>query len=144
MTDETVMSTAPPDGWWRIANADEIPSPALLIYPDRAEENVRLMVRLAGGAGRLTPHVKTHKLGALIEAHLRHGIERFKCATIAEAEMTAEAGARDVLLAYQPVGPSVARLIALARQYPATRFSVIADDEGAVRVDWRRGRRGWA
>jgi D-serine deaminase-like pyridoxal phosphate-dependent protein len=48
--------------------------------------------------------------------------------------MTAEAGARDVLLAYQPVGPSVARLIALARQYPATRFSVIADDEGAVRA----------
>ncbi len=50
MTDETVIRTAPPDGWWRIANADEIPSPALLIYPDRVEHNVRLMVRLAGGA----------------------------------------------------------------------------------------------
>ena len=134
MTDETVIRPAPFDSWWRIANADEIPSPALLIYPNRVEENVRLMVKLAGGAGRLTPHVKTHKLGAVIDAHLRHGIERFKCATIAEAEMTAGAGARDVLLAYQPVGPSVARLIALARQYPATRFSVIADDEGAVRA----------
>jgi hypothetical protein len=69
MTDETVMHIAPPDGWWRIANADEIPSPALLIYPDRFEENVRLMVQLAGGAGRLTPHVKTHKLGAVIDGH---------------------------------------------------------------------------
>ena len=128
------MSTASPDGWWRIANADEIASPALLIYPDRAEENVRRMVQIAGSADRLTPHVKTHKLGALIEAHVRHGIGRFKCATIAEAEMTAEAGAQDVLLAYQPVGPSVARLIALASQYPATRFSVIADDESAIRV----------
>ena len=134
MTDETVIRSAPPDGWWPISNADEIPSPALLIYPDRVDQNVRLMVRLAGGAGRLTPHVKTHKLGAVIDAHIRHGIERFKCATIAEADMTAEAGARDVLLAYQPVGPSVARLIALARQYPETRFSVIADDEGAVRA----------
>lgn len=128
------MSTASPDGWWRIANADEIASPALLIYPDRAEDNVRRMVQIAGSADRLTPHVKTHKLGALIEAHVRHGIGRFKCATIAEAEMTAEAGAKDVLLAYQPVGPSVARLIALASQYPATRFSVIADDESAIRV----------
>jgi D-serine deaminase-like pyridoxal phosphate-dependent protein len=126
------MHAASPDGWWRIANADEIPSPALLIYPDRAEENVRRMVQVAGDAARLTPHVKTHKLGALIETHLRHGIGRFKCATIAEAEMTAEAGARDVLLAYQPVGPSVARLIALTREYPATRFSVIADDQGAI------------
>ena len=89
MTDETVIRTAPPDSWWRIANADEIPSPALLIYPDRVEQNIRRMVRLAGGASRLTPHVKTHKLGTLIEAHLRHGIERFKCATIAEAEMAA-------------------------------------------------------
>jgi D-serine deaminase-like pyridoxal phosphate-dependent protein len=46
--------------------------------------------------------------------------------------MTADSGADDVLLAYQPVGPSVARLIALAQQYPKTRFSVIADDAGAI------------
>ena len=126
------MHAAASDGWWRIDNADEIASPALLIYPDRAEENVRRMVQLAGDPERLTPHVKTHKLGALIEAHLRHGIGRFKCATIAEAEMTAEAGAADVLLAYQPVGPSVSRFIALAHEYPATRFSVIADDQDAI------------
>src|SRR5262249_32917733 len=128
------MHAVSSDAWWRVVNADEIASPALLIYPDRVDENVRLMVQVAGGAERLTPHVKTHKLGALIEAHLKRGIGRFKCATIAEAEMTAEAGAKDVLLAYQPVGPSVSRLIALARAFPTTRFSVIADDPDAIRA----------
>jgi D-threonine aldolase len=120
--------------WWRVENADEIPSPALLLYPDRAEENIRRMVTMAGAPGRLTPHVKTHKLGPLIEMHRRHGISRFKCATIAEAEMVAASGAIDVLLAYQPVGPAAARLIALARQWPGVRFSVIADDAGAIDV----------
>ena len=118
--------------WWRIDNADDVPSPALLIYPDRAEANIRRMVEMAGDASRLTPHVKTHKLAPLVAMHLKHGIRRFKCATIAEAEMAAASGADDVLLAYQPVGPAVARLIALAQQYPKTRFSVIADDAGAI------------
>jgi len=120
------------ESWWRIDNADDVPSPALLIYPDRAEANIRRMVEMAGDAGRLTPHVKTHKLAPLVAMHLKHGIRRFKCATIAEAEMAAASGADDVLLAYQPVGPAVARLIALAQQYPKTRFSVIADDAGAI------------
>jgi D-serine deaminase-like pyridoxal phosphate-dependent protein len=118
--------------WWRIDNADDVPSPALLIYPDRAEANIRRMVEMAGDASRLTPHVKTHKLAPLVAMHLMHGIRRFKCATIAEAEMAAASGADDVLLAYQPVGPAVARLIALAQQYPKTRFSVIADDAAAI------------
>ena len=75
--------------WWRIDNADDVPSPALLIYPDRAEANIRRMVEMAGDTSRLTPHVKTHKLAPLVAMHLKHGIRRFKCATIAEAEMAA-------------------------------------------------------
>ena len=40
--------------WYRIANEDEIASPALLIYPDRIEDNLRQMVTAAGGADRLS------------------------------------------------------------------------------------------
>jgi D-serine deaminase-like pyridoxal phosphate-dependent protein len=126
------MTIATAVRWWEIANADEIPSPALLIYLDRAEANVRRMVALAGDADRLVPHVKTHKLGPLVELHLRHGIRRFKCATIAEAEMVATAGGTDVLLAYQPVGPAVSRVVDLAQAFPGVRLSVIADDPDAV------------
>src|SRR5262249_39394206 len=136
------MHAVSSDGWWRIANVDEIPSPALLIYPDRAEENVRRMVQIAGSADRLTPHVKTHKLGALGDAQRKHGIGRFKCGSIAEAEMTEEPGAEHLLLAYQPVGPPSARLIALADRYPAARFDAIADDKSGVCAMGGAGRRG--
>ena len=54
------------DAWFQISNAVEIPSPALIIYVDRARENIRRMVAMAGGPGRLRPHVKTHKMAALI------------------------------------------------------------------------------
>ena len=118
--------------WWPVSNVEEVPSPALLIYLDRALENLRRMVALAGDAARLTPHVKTHKLEPLVRAHLDAGIVRFKCATIAEAESVAVAGGRDVLLAHQPVGPGISRLIALAAQFPQTRVSVIADDAGTI------------
>jgi D-serine deaminase-like pyridoxal phosphate-dependent protein len=64
--------------------------------------------------------------------HLDAGITRFKCATIAEAEMAAAAGAPDVLIAYQPVGPNVARVVRLVQAFPATRFAAIVDDTDAV------------
>jgi D-serine deaminase-like pyridoxal phosphate-dependent protein len=120
------------DHWFRIRNEDEVPSPALLLYPDRIEENLRRMIARAGGVQRLRPHVKTHKLPQVIALELRHGITKFKTATIAESEMAAAAGAPDVLLAYQPVGPNARRLIELIRKFPTTRFRTIADDRAAL------------
>ena len=120
------------DDWHTLANPDEIPSPALLIYPDRIEENIRRMISMAGSADRLRPHVKTHKLGEIVQLQIKAGITRFKCATIAEAEMLAQAGARDVLLANQLVGPNARRLAKLAGWFREVRFSTIADDAEAV------------
>jgi D-serine deaminase-like pyridoxal phosphate-dependent protein len=120
--------------WYRMANVAEIPSPALLVYPDRVEENIRRMVALAGAADRLRPHVKTHKLAEVVRLQGRHGITRFKCATIAEAEMTASAGAPDVLIAYPLVGPNILRFVELIRTFPATEFRAIADDADAIRA----------
>jgi D-serine deaminase-like pyridoxal phosphate-dependent protein len=66
--------------------------------------------------------------------YLEQGITRFKVATIAEAEMAAAAGAPDVLLAYQPVGPNIDRLIRLVHRFPATRFAALIDDEPVARA----------
>jgi D-serine deaminase-like pyridoxal phosphate-dependent protein len=120
--------------WYAIENVAEVPSPALLVYPDRVEENIRRMIRLAGTAERLRPHMKTNKLAEVVRLHLDQGITRFKCATVAEAEMAAAAGAPDVLLAYQPVGPNIARLVRLVQAYPATTFSALSDDEATMRA----------
>jgi 3-hydroxy-D-aspartate aldolase len=117
-----------------VRNAEEIPSPALLVYPERVQENIRRMIAMAGGVERLRPHMKTHKLPEVIRLEMAQGITKFKCATIAEAEMVASCEAPDVLLAYQPVGPNVRRLVQLAKQFPKTKFSTIADDVNAIRA----------
>lgn len=119
--------------WYEFTDAAGLPSPALLVYSQRVEENVRRMLTLAGGPEQLRPHIKTHKMPDLVKLQLRLGVTKFKCATVAEAEMAAAAGAGDLLLAYQPVGPAIRRVIELLSRYPRTRFSVIADDAEIVR-----------
>jgi D-threonine aldolase len=118
--------------WYAIQNAEDVSSPALLLYPDRIEENIRRMIRMAGGVERLRPHIKTHKIPEIIRTQLAQGITRFKTATVAESEMVAGCGAPDVLLAYQPVGPNIQRLAQLTRRFPQTRFGVVVDDPGVV------------
>lgn len=120
--------------WYEVSNVADVDSPALLIYPERVEENLRRMIAIAGGAQRLCPHVKTHKLAEIVRLQMALGITKFKCATIAEAEMVASCEAPDVLLAHQPVGPKVQRLIHLIKKFPRTSFATIADDEGVIRV----------
>ena len=77
---------------------------------------------------RLRPHVKTHKTKEATLLMMDAGINKFKCATIAEAEMLAMVHAPDVLLAYQPVGPKLQRLISLIKKYPVTKFSCLIDN----------------
>jgi D-serine deaminase-like pyridoxal phosphate-dependent protein len=120
------------DEWYRIANEDDVPSPALLVYPDRIAENLDRMIAAAGGARRLRPHVKTHKMPDVIRMEIDRGIGKFKVATIAEAEMTAAAGGGDVLLAYPVVGPAARRLAALAAAHPATTFRAITDSAEGI------------
>lgn len=113
--------------WYEINNIDDIDTPALVIYPDRVSENIRLLKTMLPEVDRLRPHIKTNKSPEVTSLLLEAGIRKFKCATIAEAEMLASQGAPDVLLAYQPVGPKAIRLIHLMRKYPATQFSCLVD-----------------
>ena len=114
--------------WYRIDNMNEIDTPALVIYPERVKKNIELLISMIDDVSRLRPHVKTHKAREAVLLQMAAGINKFKCATIAEAEMLASCHAPDVLLAYQPVGPKINRLIALIKKYPATKFSCLVDD----------------
>ena len=118
--------------WYRISNVADIASPALIVYRDRVEQNLQRMLAIAGDPARLRPHMKTHKMREMLELQLELGISKFKCATLAEAELAAKSCVPDVLLAYQPVGPSPKRLAELIERFPKTKFSVIADDPVAV------------
>src|SRR4051794_13262142 len=111
--------------WYAIQNVNEIDSPALVVYLERVKENIRLLKSMIGDVLRLRPHVKTHKTAEAAMLLLHEGVKKFKCATIAEAEMLGHINAPDVLLAYQPVGPKVARFISLLKKYADTRFSCL-------------------
>ncbi len=119
--------------WFDIKNIDIIDSPALVIYKERVRENIWLLKGMVNdNVALLRPHVKTNKITEVCSMMMEAGITKFKCATIAEAEMLAMIKAPDVLLSYQPVGPKANRLAALAEKYPATIFSCVIDNMHAA------------
>lgn len=120
------------EDWFTVQQVQAIDSPALLVYPARVRENIRLAIELSGGASAMRPHVKTHKMPDIVRQLLAAGVDKFKCATIAEAEMLATTGAPDVLLAYQPAKPKIARLAALSKAFSDTRFSCVIDNPGTA------------
>lgn len=114
--------------WYHLKDPDTVASPALLVYPQQVEMNIDRMIAIAGGPGHLMPHVKTHKMKPIVQMQLDKGIHRFKCATFAEALMLAEAGAQDILMAYQLTTPVAEQFALLAKQYPKARFSSLVDN----------------
>ena len=118
--------------WFEIKNIDELDSPALVVFPDRVKHNIHLAIDMIGDVNRLRPHIKTNKSPDVAKLMLNAGIQKFKCATIAEAEMLAQCNAPDVLLAYQPLGPKLDRFVSLIKKYPATKFSCLTDNTDAA------------
>jgi D-serine deaminase-like pyridoxal phosphate-dependent protein len=121
------------NAWYRVDDMDAIDSPALLLYKDRVKENIRLLKSMVNDVHILRPHVKTNKMAEVCSMMLEEGIAKFKCATIAEAEMLATVQAPDVLLAYQPVGPKAERLANLIKAYPAVHFACLTDNEATTK-----------
>ncbi|MDD3347657.1 D-TA family PLP-dependent enzyme [Oscillibacter sp.] len=118
---------------YQIAHPDELITPVLLYFKDYIIENIKKAVAIAGEAQRLWPHVKTHKTRELICLLIEQGVTRFKCATIAEAEVVASCGPTDIILAYPLVGPNVSRFLSLQRDFPKVRFWSIGDDLDQLR-----------
>ena len=113
--------------WYVIDNIDELDSPQLVVYPARVQYNIDKAKEMVGDVSRLRPHVKTNKTPEVMRMMVDAGISKFKCATIAEADILGREKAGDVLLAYQPVGPKVQRLIELIKKYPQTKYSCLVD-----------------
>jgi len=120
------------NNWYEVDNIQNFISPALLVYPKRIEENIQKMIDIAGGTENLRPHIKTHKIAEIVNLQIKNGINKFKCATIAEAELLALCQAQDILLAIQPVGININRFFELIEKYPKSKFSTIVDNQVTV------------
>jgi len=122
---------------YHLEDTGDLISPALVYYRDIILDNTKRAIQMAGGSQYLWPHVKSHKAAGMINMQIDLGITRFKCATIAEAEMTAEAGknaAVHIIVAYPLIGPNVSRYLRLAKAYPGAVFYAIGDDFDSLSI----------
>lgn len=129
-----------------LANIAECLSPSLVIIREAMESNLRKMIAMAGSTARLRPHCKTHKMAAVTKIELAMGITKHKCATFAEAEMLADAGVKDIFLAYNLVGPNIDRAVKFRQKYPDVAFAATADDAAMITAlsQAMREPRGWS
>jgi D-serine deaminase-like pyridoxal phosphate-dependent protein len=112
---------------YHIGDTSQIYSPGLVIYRDIVEQNLDGMIEMAGDVQRLRPHCKTHKMPGIVKMELAKGILKHKCATLAEEEMLATSGVRDIFLAYNLVGPNIQRAVKFRQKFPEVALAVTAD-----------------
>lgn len=103
----------------------EIDTPALVIDLDTVQANVAEMAEIAARHGvRLRPHTKTHKSPELARLQLAAGAAGITCAKLGEAEVMADAGCRDVLLAFPLWGKAKLDRLRTLRERARVRVSL--------------------
>lgn len=114
--------------WYVFDGVDRVDTPALMVYPERAAQNIERLIKMVPDVKMLRPHVKTSKSADATRLMLAQGIRKFKCATITEAEMLGRCKAPDVLLAYQPTRQKLERFFTVLQAYPETTYSCLVDN----------------
>lgn len=110
---------------------DYLPSPAAVIELAQMEENIRRMVEEAGRYHlKVRPHIKPHKSVEIARLQLQMGCSGITCAKLGEAEVMADGGIDDILIAFPLIGrDKMERLKPLCRK---TRVITIVNSlEGA-------------
>ena len=118
-----------------LKDLDSISSPSLWVDRQGVKRNIEQMIIEVGGPEkihRLRPHAKTHKMREVIEMQVGAGIKKCKAATPREAEVVAEGGVTDILIAHQLVGPKIDQVRELMGRFPDVEFSSVVDDEKAL------------
>lgn len=116
-------------------------TPYLAVDVARLRRNIGAMARWAAERGiALRPHVKTHKCAEIARLQLRAGAVGITVATLGEAEVFADAGCRDIFVAY-PLWPDQRRLARLVELSAQTTLRVGIDSVEAARGLARAGDR---
>ena len=97
---------------------EQLDTPCLLVDLDALQFNIDRMAQHFRAAGKhLRPHIKSHKTPAIALKQLGAGAIGITCAKLGEAEVMADAGIQDILIANEVVGHrKVPRLMELARR----------------------------
>ena len=125
------------------AALDELETPALLVDLDVLEANLAEMAAVAARAGvRLRPHTKTHKSPEIAHMQVAAGAAGITCAKLGEAEVMADAGLDDLLIAYPLVGDDKLRRLAALLERARVRVTLDSVEvaEGLGRLGRELGR----
>src|SRR6202165_4399886 len=116
-----------------LAPTEETTTPVAVVDEEVVDRNLARMAKLAADHNvKLRPHAKTHKSAYMARRQMAHGAVGLTCATLTEAEVFAEAGVDDLLIAHPPVGkPKLERLAALSERIK--RLAVSLDDVGIAK-----------
>jgi D-serine deaminase-like pyridoxal phosphate-dependent protein len=98
-----------------VAPTELIDTPTMVVDEGILHTNIAEMAALAKSLGvALRPHIKTHKTPQIARLQLAAGAIGVTCAKLGEAEVMADAGVEDILIAYPIVGElKIRRLLAL-------------------------------
>lgn len=113
-----------------LKDPSQIYSPQLVYFEEVIDDNIAKVVALAKDPAILWPHVKTYKCKEVVEKLLSKGVNKFKCATVAECEMVASCTPTpsQIILAYPLVGPNIQRFLKLINAFPNTKFICLLED----------------
>ena len=92
----------------------QIDTPALVLDVDILERNIARMAEyLRGRKAKLRPHVKVHKSPVLAKKQIAAGAIGITVAKVSEAEVMAQSGVDDILIANEIVGEQKLRRLAV-------------------------------
>jgi D-serine deaminase-like pyridoxal phosphate-dependent protein len=111
--------------------ARQFGTPAVVIDLDVVERNIARVQALCEAAGVSNrPHIKTHKSPVIAAMQRDAGASGITCQKIGEAEVMADAGQDDILIAYNILGEE--KLNRLGRLLERTKVTVAADNPTVV------------
>jgi D-serine deaminase-like pyridoxal phosphate-dependent protein len=120
-----------------VMEMSELDTPALVVDLDILRRNIEAMAAVAHRAGvRLRPHTKTHKCPEIARMQVEAGASGITVAKLGEAEVMADAGFDDILVAYPIVGEQKLGRLRALRERARVRVSLdsveVAEGLGTV------------
>jgi D-serine deaminase-like pyridoxal phosphate-dependent protein len=111
---------------------DDLDTPCLVVDLDRLQRNIDVWQATAAAVGkRLRPHMKTHKTVEIAHMQRDAGAAGITVAKVSEAELYADAGFEDVVIAYPVAGD--AKWASVAALAGRVRIAVNVENPTAAR-----------
>ena len=103
-------------------------TPAVLVYMDKLETNIREMSQLAAEAGvKLRPHTKIHESALIARMQIEAGACGIEVGSVDQAEPMGEEGIDDILIAHPFYGEHKLATLKRLLNKPELKITVVID-----------------